>query len=101
MTPTKCFTVSGLTPGQPRPAYDCVRSIDGDSLPENSLFVCYDAEVPNPENVVPSQLPIREQRGLVMPSNCHTDAVLDLKSIDFPSKMMLSCDRAGVVKLWK
>ena len=101
MTPTKCFTVSGLAQGQPRPAYDSVRSINGEVLAENSIFVCYDAEVPSPENVVPSHLPVREQRGLVLPSNCHTDAILDLKSVDLPSKMMLSCDRAGIVKMWR
>jgi hypothetical protein len=52
--------------------------------------VCYDADVPSLENVVSSHLPTREQRGLVSPSNAHNDAILDLKGIDLPTKMMLS-----------
>jgi hypothetical protein len=63
--------------------------------------VCYDAEVPARHNVVPSHLPLREQRGLVLPSGAHTDAILDLKSVDLPHKMMLSSSRDGVVKCWK
>jgi phosphoinositide-3-kinase regulatory subunit 4 len=101
-TPTKCFTVSGLEPGQPRPTYDAlpdkVAHSDGTA---SSLFVCYDADVPSRENVVPAHLPLREQRGLAAASVSHGDAVLDLKGIDLPSKMMLSCSRDGVVKVWK
>ena len=130
-TPSKCFTVSGLEPGQvrcweqlrerhaagapgvlqvllnfdllspddpspppppqPRPTYD---SIPLPLQPDSTLFVCFDTDVPSRDNVVPSHLPVREQRGLVAPSVAHNDAVLDLKGIDLPSKMMLSCRSA-------
>lgn len=59
-------------------------------FPENTLFVCYDAEIPSRAHVVPSHLPIREQRGMLSPSNAHADAILDLKGLDLPTKMMLS-----------
>lgn len=117
-SPAKCFTVSGLDPGQPRPVFDAMRSNGGGGNSDNggngatssfdngpghasSLLVCYDAEVPARHNVVPSHLPLREQRGLVLPSGAHTDAILDLKSVDLPHKMMLSSSRDGVVKCWK
>jgi len=110
-SPSKCFTVSGLDPGQPRPVFDALRVANNDTpglvdtFPDascaSSLLVCYDAEVPARHNVVPSHLPLREQRGLVLPSGAHTDAILDLKTVDLPRKMMLSSSRDGVVKCWK
>ena len=34
-------------------------------------------------------------------SLAHRDAVLDLKSVDLPAKLMLSASRDGVVKCWR
>jgi hypothetical protein len=39
------------------------------------------------------RLPLREQRGPVPPPTHHTDAVLDLKTVDVPMRLMLSCSR--------
>jgi len=122
-SPSRCYTVSGLQPGQPRPAYDAIpvpdaslhtegmpsvqygarggATTDGGSGHDTRLFVCYDAEVPSVESVVPSHLPMREQRGIQSPPTSHHDAVLDLKSVGLPTKMMLSSSRDGVVKVWR
>ena len=74
MTPTKCFTVSGLAQGQPRPAYDSVRSINGEVLAENSLFVCYDAEVPSPYRWYHLTCPSASSEGSCcqLPHRCHS-----------------------------
>lgn len=39
------------------------------------------------------RLPLREQRGPLPPPTQHTDAVLDLKMVDVPMRLMLSCSR--------
>ncbi|CAM9693827.1 unnamed protein product [Heterosigma akashiwo] len=38
---------------------------------------------------------------MVRVPNRHNDAILDLKSVDLPTKMIISCSRDGIVKLWK
>lgn len=73
---------------QPRPAFDAVTF---PAHPDSSLLVCFDADVPNRDHVVPAHLPTLAQRGLVPPMSGHQDAVLDLKGLDLPTKMMLSC----------
>ena len=50
-----------------------------------------------PEHALPQQ-PLH---GPTLPSPNHSDAVLDLKTIDLPIKMMLSSSRDGIVKCWR
>ena len=76
---------------QPRPTFDTVTF---PANPASSLLLCFDADVPMRNHVVPSRLPTLEQRGLVPPYQGHKDAVLDLKGLDLPTKMMLSCRHA-------
>jgi len=73
---------------QPRPTFD---SVTFPANPASSLLLCFDADIPMRNQVVPSRLPTLEQRGLVAPYQGHKDAVLDLKGLDLPTKMMLSC----------
>jgi hypothetical protein len=68
---------------------------------DSRLFVCRDNAAPPPEAASPTDVPLLDQRGPVAPPTAHRDAILDLKSIDLPIKMMLSSSRDGVVKCWR
>ena len=105
LSPSRCFTVSGPDPGTPRPSYESPRvargGTGGGEVTDSRFFVCRDAEPAPPEATPSGDLPLAEQRGAVAPPTAHRDAILDLKSIDLPIKMMLSCSRDGVVKCWR
>jgi len=94
----KCYTISGYELGQPRSVFE---KYVAETDETNQLFVCRDASPPSPETVPAQYRPLTEKRGIVRPPNRHSDAVLDLKNVDLPMKMILSCSRDGVVKLWK
>ena len=95
-SPRSCYTVSGPHPGMPRPTYDAPAAGDG-----SAFFVCTDHRAPPPDALDPADAPHLMQRGPVAPPSAHKDAVLDLKSIDLPLKLMLSSSRDGVVKCWR
>jgi phosphoinositide-3-kinase, regulatory subunit 4 len=114
--PSKCFTISGLEPAQPKPVYETPSS---PGL-RGKLFLCYDSAVPSVQATLQSQLPAREYRGLVPPVpgfkvwhllapslslSCRSvspqDAILDLKTIESPLRMMISGSRDGAIKLWR
>ena len=95
-SPRSCYTVSGPHPGMPRPTYDAPAAGDG-----SAFFVCTDHRAPPTDALDPADAPHLMQRGPVAPPSAHKDAVLDLKSIDLPLKLMLSSSRDGVVKCWR
>lgn len=95
-SPRSCYTVSGPHPGMPRPTYDAPAAGNG-----SAFFVCTDHRAPPPDALDPADAPHLMQRGPVAPPSAHKDAVLDLKSIDLPLKLMLSSSRDGVVKCWR
>lgn len=64
-SPTKCFTVSGLLPCQPRPAYETPMT---EGL-LGKLFLSFDAATPSADVVSQSDLPRREGRGPLPPSS--------------------------------
>ena len=71
--------------------------VQGESGQKTRLLVSYGASEPGPDNS-----PLQQQlHGPTLPSPNHSDAVLDLKTIDLPIKMMLSSSRDGVVKCWR
>lgn len=90
----RSFTVSGLDPGQPRSSYESPTEL-------NRLVICRDASIPSADVLVQSQKPLLDGHGPVPPVQSFRDAILDLKCIDLPMKMMVSCGRDGDVKLWK
>jgi len=90
----RCGVVSGLSPGQPKPSYDAT----GDEV---KLFRCRDTAVPQPETVMPSKLPVQQQKGPLPPPTGHRDAILDLKQLKLPFRCVLSASRDGVVKAWR
>jgi len=96
MSVSRCYTVSGINYGQPKPSYE---SIDVGS--PGQLFLCRQAPTPTYSEIESNKLPKHRHRGLSRPDNGHKDAVLDLKNIDFPVKGLLSCSRDGVVKMWR
>ena len=100
LSPSRCFTVSGPPPGAPRPTYESPRVAPGaNSAADGRFFVCRDFAIPDPP--APGDVPIIAQRGPIPPPTAHRDAVLDLKSIDFPLRLMLSSSRDGVIKVWR
>lgn len=64
-TPTRCFTVSGLEAAQPKAIFDAPKMTDGSS---GKLFVCYVAATPSADKILQMHLPVREGRGIVLPS---------------------------------
>jgi hypothetical protein len=76
---SKCFTVCGLQPAQPKGIFDCTNRIIGQSttgsetvntpLNSSKLFVCYVAETPSADKILQAHLPVREGRGVTLPSN--------------------------------
>lgn len=96
-SPSKCYTISGLAQGQPRPIY---QRVDVGS-PDQQLFLCQQMPVPNVDDFDSVRYSWKLQRGLVRPENIHQGSILDLKSIEYPSKGMLSCSQDGMIKLWR
>ena len=64
VSPSKCFTVSGLDAAQPKPTYD----IPADTF-NSKMFLCYDTEVPSPNAILNAHIPIRDCRGPVSATN--------------------------------
>ena len=94
---SKCYTVSGFVNSQPKPVYEKV-----DMSANSKLFLCRQMPVPRTSEMENSKIPQKLQRGAVRPDvNCHHDAILDLKIIDYPMKGLLSCSRDGIIKLWR
>ena len=94
-SPSKCYTVSGLEPAQPKGAYES--SFDAGSR----LCICYDTALPSAGSVMPAHIPVSEGRGPVGAGNTFRDAVLDLKCIDYPVRLLLAGSRDGTIKLFK
>ena len=95
-SPSRCYTISGQIRGQPRPLYEKV-----DVGSSGQLFICRQFPVPSVGEVESSKLPWKLQRGPVKPENCHQDAILDLKSVEFPMRGLLSSSQDGMIKLWR
>ena len=58
--PSRCFTVTGLLPCQPRPSYEA-------SGVGTKLFLSHDTAVPSAEATTQAHLPLREGRGPLQP----------------------------------
>jgi len=93
----KCFTISGDLVGQPQSSYDSP-SIPG---AYGKLVICHEFSTSPQDLCLSSQLPQREERGIVPPSPGHTDTITDLKGIDLPLRMVLSSSRDGTIKGWR
>lgn len=63
--------------------------------------MCRDSPLPPLVVTPPSQIPLREMRGPVAPPTCHTGAIMDLKTVDVPVRLLLSCSRDETVKVWR
>ena len=87
-TPANSYTVSGPAAGAPRPTYAAPPA-------DATLVVCRDFAAPPAEARAAAPAPPPPS------SLAHRDAVLDLKSVDLPAKLMLSASRDGVVKCWR
>mmetsp|Transcript_187 Transcript_187/g.262 ORF Transcript_187/g.262 Transcript_187/m.262 type:complete len:577 (-) Transcript_187:59-1789(-) len=100
--PSRCYTISGFVHGQPAPTYEGVNLFKTDETSVNqNLFLCRSRNAAPNSDVPSSDLPHHLQQGLVRPENAHRDAILDIKSVDYPRKSLLSCSRDGVIKLWQ
>ena len=64
-----------------------------------NTYVCQDKQQ---ERSNTGQIRPRDQyRGVVEPRSGHQDAVCDLAVITKPSKLLVSCGRDGLVKIWR
>lgn len=100
---TRCFTVSGLEAGQPKGLFATPNvGADGSGAAGGKrLFVCYVASTPSADTILQAHLPIREGRGIALPSANFKDAILDMKNMELPMRLMLTSGRDGVIKLWR
>eukprot|EP00605_Chrysophyceae_sp_TOSAG23-4_P002541 GSChrysophyteH1.ASY1.ANO1.2806.1 assembled CDS len=96
-SPAKCYVVSGLEAGQPKAAFEAPT---GSGI-NGRLFVCYDSALPSLEATLSSHLPLRGDRGPMVPSPGSRSPILDIKSVELPVKGLLSGSKDGVVKLWR
>mmetsp|Transcript_30678 Transcript_30678/g.70222 ORF Transcript_30678/g.70222 Transcript_30678/m.70222 type:complete len:596 (+) Transcript_30678:3443-5230(+) len=101
--PEKCYTISsgGQIPSgnfsHRQPIYEKVDN----GIDQTNLFLCRNP--PPLDNHAQSHLSASENsNAFFYPSNGgHRDTILDLKSVDYPMKGLLSCSRNGVIKLWR
>lgn len=63
ISPMKSYSISGLELSQQKPIFEAPESYQG------RLVVSYDSDVPHNDNILPAQLPVREGRGPLPPSN--------------------------------
>lgn len=96
-SPAKCFTISGLMPGQPRSIYEA--PTDEGML--GRMFLSFDSVIPSADTTLPQHLPLRAGRGPIVPSNAFKDAVLDLKTVNLPTQSIISSAKDGTIKLWR
>jgi phosphoinositide-3-kinase regulatory subunit 4 len=96
-TPQKCFAVSGLQAGQPKPTFE-TPSADG---LYGKLFLSYDSPATSQDSILQAHLPLREGRGPQQSNSVFRDSITDLKSIDIPMRMMISASKDGEIKLWR
>ena len=70
---------------------------------KGKLMLCYESEIADsPESsTLKSQKPAREMRGPAPPPNHFKNAILDVKNIDVPMRMLVSSCRDGEIKLWR
>ena len=93
----RCLTVSGLDPAQPKGCYETpsAQGLYG------KLYMCLDSSIPSPDTMLKAHMPLREGRGPLPVVSNYRDSILDLKSLDVPARMILSCGRDGEIKLWR
>ena len=72
-----------------------------DSSGQGGTLYCYDTTTPSPNTMLQAQVPVREGRGPCQADTGSKGAILDLKIIDYPKKMLISCGRDGDIKLWR
>uniref|UniRef100_A0A7S3VB41 non-specific serine/threonine protein kinase n=1 Tax=Chaetoceros debilis TaxID=122233 RepID=A0A7S3VB41_9STRA len=95
LSPSKCFTISGLRHFQPRPVYE---SIDRSS---GKIILCRQNPTQKPDEVASASLSKLNHQGIIRPENRHHDAILDVKRIEYPMKGFLSSSRDGLIKFWR
>jgi WD40 repeat protein len=97
-SPDACYTVAGTESAQPRSIF-VARKVE--DHPVGKLFVCYSSATPSADKILQSQLPLRENRGLIAPSTNFRDIITDLKDIETPMRLLLSSSKDGEVKIWR
>jgi phosphoinositide-3-kinase regulatory subunit 4 len=91
----KCFSVSGHPGVHHRPTYERV-DVDG-----QRLMLCRQAPAPRHNEIESSRIPRMVERGPSRTENRHQDSVQDVKILNFPEKLLVSCSRDSTVKLWR
>ena len=87
--PSRSYTISGSTSGQPRPTFERV-DFDGS---RKRLIVC---RQPRPSPVRPF---LTGNQGLRKPEYYHTDSIEDLKIVE--NSALISCSRDCTIKVWR
>ena len=108
LSPNGAFVVTGDTMGRIR--YWDLRNVSqsynvGEQRQSwysrtRNTYVCQDKQQERSSNT--GQIRPRDQyRGVVEPRSGHQDAVCDLAVMTKPSKLLVSCGRDGLVKIWR
>lgn len=92
---SKSFCVTGLTPSQPSPCFDHM-----DVGRTSRLYICQQPPVPPVRLLESSKMTLHNRKGIVKCDTRHSDSILDLKVVNYPSTCLLSSSRDGAIKLW-
>jgi phosphoinositide-3-kinase regulatory subunit 4 len=92
---TKSFCITGLARNQPAPSFDHM-----DVGRTSRLYICQQPPVPPSHLMESNKMPLQNRQGTVRCENRHSDSILDLKVINYPSSSLLSASRDGTIKLW-
>eukprot|EP00953_Heterococcus_sp_UTEX-ZZ885_P035082 18132-Heterococcus_DN1.PRE.2 len=98
--PSRCYTVSGNISSN---TSSTQASIDCYSVPQDTTVTSRGAGgtdgclVTVYKSSLTALAPQQSESGLAPASTAHTDAILDLKSVEAPIRMLLSSSRDGVV----
>eukprot|EP00978_Attheya_sp_CCMP212_P039901 scaffold212116_cov35-Attheya_sp.AAC.1 len=96
LSPSKCYSISGMSNRDPKPSFENVADVGMGS----HLLLCHQMHNPKVGEVESSRVPRKLRRGPICSENHHTDAILNIKGIDFPVKEILSSrSRDGTVKV--
>lgn len=92
---SKSFCVTGLSRNQPPPCFDHM-----DVGRTSRLYICQQPPVLPPRLMESNKVPSLNRQGVVRCDNRHTDSILDLKIVNYPSTCLLSSSRDGTIKMW-
>jgi phosphoinositide-3-kinase, regulatory subunit 4 len=89
------YVISGLEKLEPKPVYHSYSAM------EDTVSVYEEMPGPYEEPIRAYDDTGLREPNLDPPATAHRDTILDLKILESPSRLLISCSRDGVIKVWK